>query len=306
MGKNKNDKKDDKNREQAKERAAQYITKAQSDGKLSKKEITKATEKHGMSMDKVLSRAATQGTQIGGGAQKEYGISQGKNTNRIDYTGKAAQSPTSQTDSFKGQPRRGDPLADAIYGAKTKSGQAAAATAQPAATKRGTYAGVDKKGQHVYRYGTGQPQSTGQPAAAAPAQSSPMSTTEQPAPREQFTSPDPQQGKSWNEFISASDQGEQSSQPARSTYQSSSGSPYDAGNPDLYGAVAAKGQDYQKRFGNFIDYAQSNAMTQAREIGDAGRNALSRLQVAPPTLDNPLSKESAKSFNRFSRKLDFG
>lgn len=279
-------KKDDKNREQAKERAAGYIAKAQSDGKLSKREIARATEKHGMSMDKVLGRAATEGTQIGGGAQKEYGISQGKNTNRIDYT-------------------PGDSAVDTGgYYVKGQM-QGVSRGRAPEAQKRGVYAGANKAGKHVYRYGTGQPKSTAQPAAAAPVQSSPISATEQPASQEQFVSSDPQQGKSWNDFISASDQGEQASQPARSSYQSSSGSPYDPGNPDLYGAVAAKGQDYQKRFGNFIDYAHNNAMTQAREIGDAGRNALSRLQVTPPTLDNPLSKESAKSINRFSRKLNF-
>lgn len=271
-------KKNKQKHEKAKQKAEAYIANAQSDGQFTGKELSKATGKHGISMDDILNRAATQGIQIDRGAQKQFGISQDKNTNRIEHS-----VAINRGHLVKGQMVGGDK------------------SSAPKAQKHGAYRGVDKKGAHVYRYGAGQPESTAQSVAAAPV----SAQASQPASQEQFTPSDPQQGKSWNAYISASDQGDQSIQSSRSSYQSSSDSPYDPGNPDLYGAVAEKGQDYQKRFGKFVDYAQNNAMTQSNEIGHSGRSNLSRLQATPATLDDPLSAGNAKRLTAFSKALNF-
>lgn len=81
----------------------------------------------------------------------------------------------------------------------------------------------------------------------------------------------------------------------------------DPANPGIYGAIADRGGEYQRRFGGFIKGFDSQAQRQGWEVGEAGREALSRLDpgVKIPTLDDPLSKERADKMNDFMARIKF-
>lgn len=289
--------KQNQNKEAAKEKARAYLRKASEDGKLTNNEIARGTER-GISLDRILNRAANQGTVIGDKAKENYGITQGSNRNRIDYAPVPdTTSPRAIIESQFSPPRDKNAL--------------------PEAQKRGVYAGVNDKGTHVYRYGTGRPKQSSSPSAAEQTQPSvPADTNPDTTYQTQSPVASPTGGKSWSDFVSETERPQaqtaaaeeaQVSPAQRSSYSSPSyRSDTDPGNPDLYGAVANSGQDYQRKFDRFVDYFDASARAQAWEVGDAGRQALSRLQAKPPKLTDPLSKKTARQINRFSNTIDFG
>lgn len=286
----------------AKERARAYLDMAASDGRLTKEEIDKSVNKYGVSMDQIANRSATRGIVIGKGAQKSYGLSQGKNLNRVDYT------PVGPAFGSKAW----------IISAMSDRNKSNA----PEAQKRGVYAGVDKSGKHVYRYGTGQPNVGSTPAAANP---QPAST---PPPGNGGNSnqntnlasnfvnnppPDPTGGRSWGDYTSGPSSSSQSprfgaSAPAApkppASPNGSMGSAYNPSNPNIYGAIAERGQYNAGKFDRFIDYSEANATRQAWESSNVLGQALSGLKV--PDLDDPLSKDSAGRFNSFYRGVRVG
>lgn len=288
----------------AKERARAYRNKADSDGKLSSEEIDKSVNKYGVSMDKVANRSARKGIAIDKDAQKSYGLSQGKNPYRVDYT--------------PGGPAVGseDWYMDALSPGRRKA-------AGPEVQERGVYAGVDKSGKHVYRYGTGQPRVRSTPAEATnpqPASTPPPGNGEDSKQNTNLATnfvnnppPDPTGGRSWGDYMSGSSASSQSprfgaSAPAApeppASPNGSMGSAYDPNNPNIYGAIAERGQYNAGKFDQFVRDAGSLATRQAWESSNILGQALSGLKV--PKLDNPLSKKTANKYNRFYDRIDVG